>query len=55
LQRLGLSYNKITDISVLKGMELKYLALAGNNITDYSPVEGLYIGLNKNNLVSNIL
>jgi internalin A len=42
LQRLGLSYNKITDISVLKGMELKYLALAGNNITDYSPVEDIY-------------
>ena len=42
LERLGLNFNRITDISPLSGLtELKILELGGNPITDITPLTGL--------------
>lgn len=45
LENLGLSQNKITDISALENLKLKHLALGGNNIKSYEPIKGIYNSL----------
>lgn len=41
LEKLCLNYTKVSDLSPLKGMPLKYLGTANNRVVDLSPLKGM--------------